>query len=59
MKDLRERSFFLPFRFHENVDGNALHNIEDVFVFAAVGRGFFLFGAAVQVENVNFVERFQ
>ena len=59
MIDLRERSFFLPFRFHENVNGHALHNIEDVFVFAAIRRGFLLFGTAVQVENVNFVERVQ
>ena len=41
---------------HEQADGDTLLDVEDVFVFAAVGRALPLLGVAMQVEDVYFVE---
>ena len=41
--------------FDKEVDAHAFGDVEDVFVFAAIGGGFFLFAVAVQVEDVDVV----
>ena len=47
-----------PVALHEERDGHALRNIEDVFVGPAAGRRSPALGVAVQVENIDVVERF-
>jgi len=40
----------------EDADADALLDVEDILILAAVGCSFLLFAVAVQVENINFVE---
>jgi len=46
-------------QFHEQHDGHAHGDVEDVVVLRAVGRSLLFLGRAVEVEDVNLIEGFQ
>src|SRR3989338_6725411 len=51
---------FLVFIFpDENVYGNALLNVKNIFVFSAVESFFFFLAVAVQVKNINLIKCFK